>query len=307
MDEGIKGILWVLVGVGLIWLFLGGPGRMADRMGIFIKPPSPIDTGKTYGEISFWKSFKQKEKTPPQNLSEKERIAWELEQTKKEIEETKMALEKLKKEQNVSPLKGKVEIRKCLGSRTDVDEEYLELSINLPVGEKILISDWSLKSEMTGTQIKIGGASKLPYTSQINKEFPIFVSDGDKVIILTGRSPIGVSFQINKCSGYLEQFQDFNPSISKKCPLVEDENLPVFGPNAFNDECWDYIEHISQCETPLIFPLDMQYECRTYLTTEVNYNACVDNYKNENDFYQPERSEERRVGKECRSRWSPYH
>src|SRR5258708_10994002 len=27
----------------------------------------------------------------------------------------------------------------------------------------------------------------------------------------------------------------------------------------------------------------------------------------ENLVYKPERSEERRVGKECRSRWSPYH
>ena len=25
------------------------------------------------------------------------------------------------------------------------------------------------------------------------------------------------------------------------------------------------------------------------------------------DFYSDDRSEERRVGKECRSRWSPYH
>ena len=27
----------------------------------------------------------------------------------------------------------------------------------------------------------------------------------------------------------------------------------------------------------------------------------------EHNISQPERSEERRVGKECRSRWSPYH
>ncbi len=288
MDEGIKGILWVLVGVGLIWLFLGGPGRMADRTGIFIKPPSPIDTGETYGEISFWESSKQKEGIPPQNLSEEEKIAWKLEQTKKEIEEAKISLEKLKEEENISPFKDKIKIKRCRGPQTDVNEEYLELSVSLPVDEKILISDWSLKSEMTGTEIKIGEASKLPYTSQINKEYPVFVSGGDKIIILTGRSPIGVSFQINKCSGYLEQFQDFNPSISKKCPLVENEDLPVFGPNAFNDECWNYIEHISRCETPLVFPLDMQYECRNYLTTEVNYNACVDNHKNGDDFYQPE-------------------
>ena len=28
---------------------------------------------------------------------------------------------------------------------------------------------------------------------------------------------------------------------------------------------------------------------------------------NRRDYSQAERSEERRVGKECRSRWSPYH
>ena len=30
-------------------------------------------------------------------------------------------------------------------------------------------------------------------------------------------------------------------------------------------------------------------------------------YKKENSRYKAIRSEERRVGKECRSRWSPYH
>jgi len=288
MDEGIKGILWVLVGIGLIWLFLGGPGRMASQMGIFIKPPSPIDTGETYGKISFWESFKNKEETPPQNLTEAEKIAFELEQAKTEIEAVEKKLLELEKKQNTSLFSGKVEIRRSLGSRGDVDEEYIELSANLPIGEKVLISNWSLRSEMTGIEVKIGEASKLPYTSQINKEYPVFISGGDKIIILTGRSPIGVSFQINKCSGYLEQFQDFEPSINKKCPLVEDEDLPVFGPNAFNDECWDFIENISRCETPLTFPLDMQYECRNYLTKEVNYNVCISNYKDKSDFYEPE-------------------
>ncbi len=289
MDEGAKGILWVFVGVGLIWLFLGGPGRMAEKTGIFIKPPSPIDTGETYGQISFWESFKNnKEVEPSQNLTDQEKVAIELERVKKETEELQKTLIELEIEQNTSPYNKKVSIRRSLGSQTDVNQEYIELSVNLPAGEKVLISDWSLKSEMTGTEIKIGNATKLPYTSQINKEFPIFASGGDKIIITTGRSPIGVSFQINKCSGYLEQFQDFKPSLDKNCPLVKDENLPVYGPNSFNDDCWNYIDRISRCETPLVFPLDMQYECRSYLTTEVNYNACVNKYKNENNFYQPE-------------------
>lgn len=289
MDEGIKGILWVLAGIGLIWLFLGGPSRMIDKTGVFIKPLSPVDTGETYGKVPAWSFFNNKEeKISSPNLSEEERLALELEQTEKELKEIQANLKKAEEKERTSPLAEKVIIKRCAGSQTDVNEEYIELVINSSVSEKILISDWTLKSEMTGTTIKIGEASKLPYTSQINKESAVFVSGGDRIIITTGRSPIGVSFQINKCSGYLEQFQNFYPSISKQCPLVEDENLPTSGPNAFNDECWDYIESISRCETPLVFPLDMQYECRSYLTTEINHNACIDNYKNNGDFYQPE-------------------
>ena len=287
-NGGLGGIIWILVGFGLIWLFLGGPGRMAEKRGIFIKPPAPIDTGETYGEISFWDSFRKKRAVPPSDLSEEEKLAWELKQAEEEAKEIKVALEKLEKEEKISPFAEKAEIRRCLGRRTDVDEEYIELKINASIGERILISDWSLKSAMTGTKIKIGEASKLPYSSRVNKESPVFASGGDKIIISSGRSPIGASFQINKCSGYLEQFQDFEPRIDKKCPLVEDENLPFAGPNAFDDECWDYIESLSRCETPLEFPLDMQHECRVYLTTEVNYNACVDNYKNDSDFYRSE-------------------
>ncbi|MEA2112946.1 MAG: hypothetical protein U9P50_03175 [Patescibacteria group bacterium] len=287
MDEGIKGILWVFVGIGLIWLFLGGPGRMTSREGLFIKPPSPLDSGETYGKVPSWEAFKNSSNYS-QSLTEEERIALELKQTQQETEKLQQELLELKTEQNKSSFTGKITISRCKGSKTDVDQEYIKLSVKDSVNEKILISDWSFKSEMTGIEIKIGNASKLPYTSQINTESPLFVSGGDEIIILTGRSPIGVSFQVNKCSGYLEQFQDFNPHLDKDCPLVEDEDLPVSGPNAFNDNCWDYIEKISRCETPLIFPLDMQYECRTYLTNEVNHNTCINNYKNKSGFYKPE-------------------
>ena len=42
------------------------------------------------------------------------------------------------------------------------------------------------------------------------------------------------------------------------------------------------------------------------LKREIDKNVVrEENYKGE--FYEISRSEERRVGKECRSRWSPYH
>ncbi|MFH1402397.1 MAG: hypothetical protein ABIG87_02100 [Patescibacteria group bacterium] len=287
MDDTLKYIILILVGVGIFWVILGGPSRMADRQGLFIKPPSPIDTGETYGQVSFWDNFKiTKKETAPatEELSEKEKMAVELEQIKEETEKIQVTLDAIKKEQNISLFVDKVEISRCYGNRSDVNEEYIRLKIKNLEDDKTQISDWKLRSAMTGAEIKIGNAVKLPYTSRTNTENAIFISNGDEIILTSGRSPIGFSFLVNKCSGYLEQFQDFEPNLTKKCPLAEDEEISAFGPNAFNDACFDFMDKISRCETPLKFPIDMQPECQNYLITNLNHNACIDNHKNDTDF-----------------------
>ena len=47
-----------------------------------------------------------------------------------------------------------------------------------------------------------------------------------------------------------------------------------------------------------------------YLKNDPRVSACIDDVNTMEKFHfdgKAERSEERRVGKECRSRWSPYH
>ena len=46
-----------------------------------------------------------------------------------------------------------------------------------------------------------------------------------------------------------------------------------------------------------------------YITRERNLTLLTDYYEYTmvNGYFHAGRSEERRVGKECRSRWSPYH
>src|SRR5437016_14557728 len=46
---------------------------------------------------------------------------------------------------------------------------------------------------------------------------------------------------------------------------------------------------------------------RRRASREVNAAGCHSNRDNNQQSESPNRSEERRVGKECRSRWSPYH
>ncbi len=285
MDNTVKSILLILAGLGLLWFITGGASRVEE--GFFITPASPTKPSEIYGEIpSFWDFLKKPTVQLPS--SPEEQIQQEIKQAQKEADQIEYDLEKIKEKEDKSIYKDKIEISRNYGSRTDVDEEYIKLKVNNLAGEKINISIWKLKSAVTGNEISLGEAVRLPYTSRKNYKEAIFVSGGEEIIIVTGRSPIGYSFQVNKCSGYLGQFQNFEPRLSRNCPRVEDEDLPFTGPNSFNDDCFDYIDGISQCETPLEYPIDMQSECRNYLIKNTNYNSCIDNYKNDSNFYQPE-------------------
>ena len=51
----------------------------------------------------------------------------------------------------------------------------------------------------------------------------------------------------------------------------------------------------------------MAYERKTIDTWELQLNYGYGWEYTLTEFTREERSEERRVGKECRSRWSPYH
>src|SRR3712207_6133906 len=66
----------------------------------------------------------------------------------------------------------------------------------------------------------------------------------------------------------------------------------------------------SESNETMIFGLDLKAGDEVIFTTQ-NYprmrNAWTQRQRREGIVLKPVRSEERRVGKECRSRWSPYH
>lgn len=166
--------------------------------------------------------------------------------------------------------------------------EYLTFTLDSYYKGKVLITGFEIKSAATGKGTLIGKGVDLPFAGQINYESPIFIDPGDTVVLVTGRSPIGYSFKVNKCTGYFEQFQDFTPRLREECPTpLNHELAQKFG--YFNDSCLDYLQTIPSCNMPLNdIPLYLQSECRSFVNEKLNYKSCVEEHKNDQDFYKKE-------------------
>jgi len=165
------------------------------------------------------------------------------------------------------------------------NKEYLELRASFSNNNPVRISGWELRNSKGESSI-IGGASKLPLTGGSNSEAPLILDPGESVFITTGRSPIGVSFQVNNCSGYLEQFQDFSPRLHRSCPApISDLYKSVNNPGS---ECSSYVSSLPSCEIVTSFPGDLSSACRSYITNNINYNSCVNTHDRDIDFYKKE-------------------
>lgn len=166
--------------------------------------------------------------------------------------------------------------------KTNPQEEYITLEASSQNTSPINISHWTLEGK-GGLKLPFGTASYLPYPSQINTQGEIFIQPGDTVFVVTGQSPIGTNFRLNKCVGYFSQYQDFIPNISRQCPYLKNEKLPT----NLNDACIDYIDRMSRCkvETSPPLPPKLTPECRNLLIEKANYNFCVNNHKGDTDFY----------------------
>ncbi len=123
----------------------------------------------------------------------------------------------------------------------------------------------------------------------LNTEDTIMLTGGDTLYLVTGISPNGASFKVNKCSGYLGQFQIFVPYLNNICPLPKDEDLSSIPNLVINDACFDRIDTMSRCRiqtAPL--PQNLSSECTNFILNKINYPSCVNIHKNDKDFYQKE-------------------
>ncbi|MDP6387916.1 MAG: hypothetical protein QGG63_01410 [Candidatus Pacebacteria bacterium] len=265
---GAKGdlilVILIITGLGIVWLFTGGPERERLDTGIFLKPPPPLGSGEKYGKFGV-----------------------SIEKVRNNLDEVSEELEDIQARGEFSKYEDKITIgKKASGPKKDsAQEEYVILSASRRNAENISITGWKLESMISKKKMVIGGAVEVFRSGVINAEPPISLKAGEEVIISTGRSPIGASFKMNKCVGYFEQFQDFSPSLRKNCPSPLDEfdkfaNMP---PSDFT--CKDIVKSLSWCEMPIdALPLGTTNSCSEFISKNINYTGCVKNHRNDLDF-----------------------
>ena len=248
MEDAKKDLYWViffLIILAIVWYYTGGPQRSSSISGLFL--------------------FK-----PQQNYSE------ELRRETEKLASTATSTE--------SAYKYKVSLRAGYAAReSDPQKQFIEIKASSQNDRPIRITGWSLTGK-NGLDIKIGQGAYLPYSAQVNPQQDIFLQKGETAVIVTGESPIGTSFRLNKCTGYFSQFQIFYPSLPRDCPQPGDENLPL----NLNDQCLDYLDRIPRCEMKISIPPGLSNACQTYINDKINYKTCVEIHKNDSDFYQSE-------------------
>lgn len=289
MDEGIKFWLWALFALFCFWLLSGGYNSNFAKGGPFLHPLGPLGSGFSYGNIRDFNlipkgNFSLGSSNPIDSIKN----ANDPQSIEREIEKISAEIKKAQDAAVASPYKGLITLRVGNWYGNTASSEYLKLVASRDLQGKVLITGWSVRSAITYKNAQIGKAAPLPFTDQTNQEDPIFISAGDTVYINTGRSPIGISFKTNLCTGYFGQFQEFTPQLSTDCPRVVDEKHPNIA-NDFLDACEDYLSGMASCKIQVgSLPQSIGPDCNSFISTKINYPTCLLNHKNDFGFYKPE-------------------
>ena len=168
-------------------------------------------------------------------------------------------------------------------SRTkEPNDEHVTIRLSPKAPQKVKITGWKIKSNYSGEDVTIPQATGWYYPGSQSFLEDVHLNPGETAYISTGQSPIGVSFKTNLCSGYLENYYDFYPSIPRYCPDIK--SLAHFPDNPYYASCWNTIESLSKCAVVPKLPANIASDCAQFLTKNLNYKSCVDNFSSTQNF-----------------------
>lgn len=168
------------------------------------------------------------------------------------------------------------------------EQEIIELTVSDELPQEMNITGFKLISGVSGASAIIGTAVYLPDPRLFVPSESVHVSPGDRIYIVSGKSPAGYSFKVNKCSGYFAQSHQYNPPLYTSCPRLTELPMSAVDVN-FRNACINYMNGIGSCQIPKIdasTALQIGSQCAGYISNNTGYDTCIDKHKNDLDFNQ---------------------
>lgn len=169
---------------------------------------------------------------------------------------------------------------------TNETSEYVIINVSAAGRESISTAGWKLVSK-SGDGAHFPQGTELAKSGRVNQLGAITLRPGDQAVVTTGRSPVGVSFRENKCTGYFEEHQDFHPSLSMNCPTPSQEFSRFYDEDDDNGKCAAYVRSIPYCSTEPSIKSNAPSSCDDFVEQYLEYNSCVVAHERDADFTNP--------------------
>lgn len=188
--------------------------------------------------------------------------------------------------QNASTARTSVSFSRDLSGATQTDpkNEYVVINVASSLTTPLSTAGWKIVSKETGGGAPFPQGIETARSGRVNALTPITLKGGDQVILVSGRSPVGVSFKENKCTGYFEEQQDFRPALAQNCPTGSEEFNAYYEGRDDNGSCISHIRSIPYCSTETRIESNVSSSCENFVETHLNYNGCVAFHQNDTNF-----------------------
>jgi hypothetical protein len=178
-----------------------------------------------------------------------------------------------------SPYRDQVTLRRGNTNTEDAGAEYLTLEAKRANTAPLPISRWYVKSYVTEKSATFPRGDRILERWRSPVPENIALMPGETAYLITGDSPINISFRENLCTGYLAAEGTFVPNLKRQCPRPMDEferfNTTI---DLDDDDCYEFLERLGTCVTPE----DETYTrskvggaCSVFIENTFNYNDCV--------------------------------
>ena len=188
---------------------------------------------------------------------------------------------------NISTLKDNVDFQ-LMSYSNNPDQEYIAIDASSNNTNPINITGWKIKNSITNFTVTIPRSTYLYISGDTNPEQDVVLKPGERAYIITGKSPIGFGMHLNICSGYLSQFNNFNPGVYTSCPTPRNEASTTIPRSPVNNNCLDLVDSTSACTTRTT-ALNNSYSgsCQQLFSNTLTYQGCVNAHQRDADFYSP--------------------